>query len=44
MRDLRIKMLKGERNQIPMCDTCNAPNVCVIDDLDPYKADLLEKF
>ena len=36
MRDLRLKMLRGERDQIPMCDTCNAPNVCVIDDLDPY--------
>lgn len=44
MRDLRIKMLKGERTQIPMCDTCNAPNVCVIDNLDPYKSDLLTKY
>ena len=44
MRELRIKMLKGQRHQIPMCDTCNAPNVCVIDDLDPFKADLLEKY
>ena len=44
MRELRIKMLKGQRHQIPMCDTCNAPNVCVIDDLDPFKTDLLEKY
>ena len=43
MRELRIKMLKGQRHQIPMCDTCNAP-MCVIDDLDPFKTDLLEKY
>ena len=44
MKDLRIKMLKGERSTIPMCDSCNAPNVCVIDNLDPYKFELLSKF
>lgn len=42
MRELRIKMLKGERSDIPMCSTCNAPNVCVIDNLDPYMQQLLD--
>ena len=44
MQELRLKMLRGERDQIPMCDTCNAPNVCVIDNLDPHVSDLLPKF
>jgi len=44
MRDLRLKMLKGERDQIPMCDTCNAPNVCVIENLDPFKEELHTRF
>lgn len=44
MRDLRLKMLKGQRNEIPMCNTCNAPNVCVIDNLDPFKEDLYVRY
>jgi radical SAM protein with 4Fe4S-binding SPASM domain len=44
MRSLRIKMLEGKRSQIPMCDSCNAPNVCVIDNLDPYMDDLLARY
>ena len=44
MRELRLKMLKGERDQIPMCDTCNAPNVCVIDNLDPFKEELFVRY
>tara|TARA_B100000242_G_scaffold293574_1_gene272133 strand:- start:1025 stop:2077 length:1053 start_codon:yes stop_codon:yes gene_type:complete len=44
MRELRLKMLKGEREKIPMCDTCNAPNVCVIDNLDPFMEELIPKF
>ena len=40
MRDLRLRMLEGKRAEIPMCATCNAPNVCVIDDLDPHMDDL----
>ena len=42
--DLRVKMLQGRRDEIPMCDTCNAPNVCVIDNLDPHMEDLLVKY
>ena len=44
MRELRLQMLRGERDKIPMCDTCNAPNVCVIDNLDPYMEELIPKF
>jgi len=44
MRELRLKMLEGKRHQISMCNTCNAPNVCVIDDLDPYRSDLIDLF
>ena len=44
MRELRLKMLRGEREEIPMCDSCNAPNVCVIDDLDPYMESLEAKY
>ena len=44
MRNLRLQMLRGERDQIPMCDSCNAPNVCVIDDLDPFMDDLIKKY
>ena len=44
MQDLRLKMLRGERDQIPMCDTCNAPNVCVIDNLDSHMSELIEKY
>lgn len=44
MKSLRIKMLEGKRDEIPMCNTCNAPNVCVIDNLDPYIDKLLPKY
>lgn len=44
MKDLRLKMLRGERSEIPMCNTCNAPNVCVLDDLDPDMNELLRKY
>ena len=44
MKELRLGMLRGERDKIPMCDTCNAPNVCVIDNLDPYMNELIKKF
>ncbi|WP_415399207.1 radical SAM/SPASM domain-containing protein [Synechococcus sp. W4D4] len=44
MKQLRLRMLKGERDQIPMCDSCNAPNVCVIDDLDPCMEQLIERY
>ena len=27
-----------------MCDTCNAPNVCVIDNLDPFKEELFVRY
>ena len=27
MKELRLQMLKGERDKIPMCDTCNAPKI-----------------
>ena len=44
MKELRLKMLRGERESIPMCDTCNAPNVCVIDDLDPSMSELIARY
>ena len=44
MKELRLQMLRGERDKIPMCDTCNAPNVCVIDNLDPFMEELIPKF
>lgn len=44
MKDLRLKMLRGERSEIPMCDTCNAPNVCVLENLDPFAEDLIKKY
>ena len=44
MKELRVRMLEGKRSEIPMCNTCNAPNVCVIDNLDPFKDELLEVY
>ena len=44
MKELRLQMLRGERDKIPMCDTCNAPNVCVIDNLDPFMEELIPKY
>ena len=43
LRDLRIKMLEGKRREIPFCDKCLAPMVCVEDDLDDKKEELLRK-
>jgi uncharacterized Fe-S cluster-containing radical SAM superfamily protein len=41
LKDLRIKMLEGKRREIPFCDKCLAPMVCVEDDLDNQAKELL---
>lgn len=43
LRQLRVAMLKEARNKINFCNNCSAPMVCVDEDLDPYKADVLKK-
>ncbi len=41
LRQLRIAMLRGERNKINFCNNCSAPMVCVDEDFDPYKEKVL---
>ncbi len=41
LRDLRIAMLQGSRNQIGFCKNCSAPMVCVDENLDAHKAKVL---
>jgi len=43
LRDLRIAHLEGKRREIPVCDKCLAPMVCVEDDLDNKAKELLER-
>lgn len=43
LKDLQIKMLKGERNEIPFCKDCSAPMVCCDENLDDHTDDLLNK-
>jgi len=43
LRQLRVAMLKDARNKINFCNNCSAPMVCVDEDLDPYKVDVLKK-
>jgi len=43
LRQLRVAMLKDARNKINFCNNCSAPMVCVDEDLDPHKADVLKK-
>ncbi len=44
LKDLRLKMLEGKRKEIPFCDKCLAPMVCVEDDLDNDKERLYGSF
>jgi radical SAM protein with 4Fe4S-binding SPASM domain len=42
LRSLQIAMLKGERDKINFCNNCSAPMVCVEEDLDGVKPEMLE--
>jgi radical SAM protein with 4Fe4S-binding SPASM domain len=42
LRDLRIAMSRGQRDQINFCNHCSAPMVCVDEDLDPFKEKVLQ--
>ena len=42
LRQLQIAMLKGDRDKINFCNHCSAPMVCVDEDLDPVKNEMLE--
>ena len=42
LRELRLKMLQGRRNEIPFCDTCDAPMVCCNEDLDPFADKIIQ--
>jgi len=42
LRQLRIAMLRGERDKIDFCNHCSAPMVCVDEDFDPYKEKVLD--
>ena len=42
LRELRLKMLQGRRNEIPFCDTCDAPMVCCNEDLDPFADKMIQ--
>jgi radical SAM protein with 4Fe4S-binding SPASM domain len=41
LRDLQVAMLAGKRDCINFCSACSAPMVCVEEDLDPFKAEVL---
>jgi len=43
LRALQSTMLKGKRNEIPFCNSCDAPMVCCIEDLDPHRELILGK-
>jgi len=43
LKDLRIKMLKGKRKEIPFCNKCLAPMVCCEEDLDNDTEELLRR-
>ncbi|NVJ90029.1 MAG: radical SAM protein [Methylocystaceae bacterium] len=42
LKQLRIAMLKDARSEINFCNNCSAPMVCVDEDLDPHKEQVLE--
>jgi radical SAM protein with 4Fe4S-binding SPASM domain len=42
LRSLQIAMLRGERDKINFCNNCSAPMVCVEEDLDNVKPEMLE--
>ena len=42
LRALQIKLLEKRRKEINICDTCMAPMVCTVDDLDDDRERLLE--
>ncbi|HET6718114.1 MAG TPA: radical SAM protein [Rhodocyclaceae bacterium] len=44
MRDLQLRHLRGEREDVPMCKGCNALMSCTIDNIDAHAAQLIEKF
>jgi len=41
-RKLQIAMLNGDRDKIDFCRNCSAPMVCVDEDLDPFKKEVLD--
>lgn len=41
--NLQRTMLEGKRREIDFCKNCTAPVVCVDEDLDPHKSELLSK-
>ena len=43
MRQLQIAMLLGKRGEINFCNNCSAPLVCLDEDLDPHKDEVLSK-
>jgi radical SAM protein with 4Fe4S-binding SPASM domain len=43
LRGLQSTMLKGKRNKIPFCNSCDAPMVCCNEDLDPHRKSILGK-
>ena len=43
LRALQVAMLEGKRCDINFCKNCTAPVVCVEEDLDPHKDNLLKK-
>jgi radical SAM protein with 4Fe4S-binding SPASM domain len=42
--EFRRMQLRGERHQYPPCDKCWSLEYCKADDIDPYAADLLDKY
>lgn len=43
LKELRVKMLEGKRKEIPFCDKCLAPMVCVEDDLDDKRKEIIKR-
>jgi radical SAM protein with 4Fe4S-binding SPASM domain len=43
LKDLQIRLLKKERDNIPFCDKCLAPVVCCLENLDDHTEMLLGK-
>ncbi|MGE4232303.1 MAG: radical SAM/SPASM domain-containing protein [Bacteriovoracia bacterium] len=43
LKQLQVKMLQKQRDQIPICKDCSAPSVCCVEDLDDDAEKILEK-
>jgi radical SAM protein with 4Fe4S-binding SPASM domain len=44
LKQLSLQHLEGKKNKIPVCAKCNAPSLCCVDHLDPFREEILSRF